>query len=114
MKVKKVLKPWGYFERFIQNEKSTVKILYLSPYEELSLQRHFKREEFWLILEGSCQLTINDKTFQAGKGEYFEIKKGEKHRAKSQAQKVSILEISKGDFSEKDIIRLEDKYRRDA
>ncbi|MEK7117452.1 MAG: mannose-6-phosphate isomerase, partial [Patescibacteria group bacterium] len=33
-------RPWGGFERFTKNERTTVKILTLNPEQEFSLQEH--------------------------------------------------------------------------
>ena len=49
MKKYKEKRPWGGFEQFTINEKSTVKILTLLPRQKFSLQYHKKRKEFWLI-----------------------------------------------------------------
>ena len=38
-------RPWGRFRKFTDNQKSTVKIIYVNPNEELSLQSHKKRKE---------------------------------------------------------------------
>ena len=38
--------PWGKFERYVENEKYTVKILYLKPISQTSLQYHGKRDEW--------------------------------------------------------------------
>ena len=46
-------RPWGNFERFTLNEKTTVKIITVNAGEELSLQKHNNRTEFWKIISGS-------------------------------------------------------------
>jgi len=105
-------RPWGSFERFTQNEPSTVKIITVNASEELSLQYHFKRSEFWKILSGDPIITVGDKVIQAHPdGEFFELAK-EKHRIQAGASEVRILEIAFGQFEEGDIVRLEDKYGR--
>ena len=45
-------RPGGFFRRFTDNVVSTVKIINIKPNEELSLQSHNNREEFWHIIKG--------------------------------------------------------------
>lgn len=110
--MKSVKKPWGKFEEFTHNEKSTVKILTVLPKRELSLQVHKKRTEFWHILSGNCSVTIGNTVFEAREGDQFEVNRLEKHRIKGGTKTARILEISSGNFDEGDIVRLEDKYGR--
>lgn len=112
MKKYKEERPWGNFERFCQNEKTTVKILQVNPNEELSLQFHHNRDEFWKVIEGSGIILIGNETRIGKKGDEFFIKRETNHQIKTSDSSVSILEISFGDFDENDIVRLKDKYNR--
>ncbi len=105
-------RPWGYFRKFIENTVSTVKIISVKPNEVLSLQTHSKRSEFWRVIRGEGVFQIGDKKFTAIAGEEYEIPIGEKHRISSGPEGIDVLEIALGEFDEKDIIRLEDKYGR--
>jgi len=112
MRKKIVRKPWGHEEHFAFNEKITVKILEIKPKQSISVQYHFKRAEFWKILEGDCKVRKGNKTIKAKKGEEFFIKKKEIHSVEAYSKPVRILEISFGKFEAKDIVRLEDRYGR--
>jgi len=105
-------RPWGEFEQFTHGECTTVKILTVNPQEALSLQYHRHREEFWKVLSGSALITVGEVTYKANAGGEFFIAKGKKHRIKTGKHSVKVLEISFGNFDEKDIVRLEDKYKR--
>lgn len=105
-------RPWGSFEEFCKNKECTVKILTLKPNEELSLQYHYNRAEFWKIIKGAATIEIDDKQTQGKEGDEFFIAKEKKHRIRTRDVPVSVLEISIGNFDEKDEIRLEDKYKR--
>lgn len=105
-------KPWGSFTRFTNNEVSAVKILNINKGEELSLQYHNKREEFWKILKGSPEVIIGDDVIHPALGEELFIPVGVKHRISALKDDVEILEIAEGDFDEDDIVRVEDKYNR--
>ena len=105
-------RPWGSFTQFTHNQESTVKTILVKAGEQLSLQHHKKRDEFWKVLKGNPILTIGEEKISAHEGEEFNIMKGVNHRITAGDQDVHILEISTGDFDEDDIIRLEDKYGR--
>jgi len=105
-------KPWGSFTRFTHNEISTVKFLNVTAGEELSLQRHHKREEFWKVVSGHPKIVIGDEENIGNPGDEFTIPIETKHRIGAPTDDVVILEISLGDFDEEDIVRLEDKYNR--
>lgn len=107
-----VKRPWGSFIRFTDNELSTVKLLYVNKGEELSLQYHAHRTEFWKILKGHPEVTIGDKTEHFKEGDEFTIEPCVNHRIGAPIDDVVILEISTGRFDEEDLVRVEDKYNR--
>jgi mannose-6-phosphate isomerase-like protein (cupin superfamily) len=105
-------RPWGSFTRFTDNEQSTVKIINVNQGEELSLQYHMKRREFWRVLKGSPVFVIGEERLEGKEGDEFAVEQGVKHRISAPNGDVEILEISTGVFDEEDIVRLEDKYNR--
>lgn len=105
-------RPWGSFRTFAKNEKVTVKVLFVNKGEGFSLQKHSKRSEFWRVLSGNPEITIGSQIITAKVGDEFEILPETNHRVIASAENVSILEISRGEFDENDIIRIEDKYGR--
>jgi len=111
MKKYKEKRPWGGFEQFTLNEKSTVKILTVKSKQAPSLQTHKNRAEFWRILEGTGKATVGNRTIRVKPGDELMIKKKQKHTVEA-TKTLKILEISFGKFDEKDIIRIKDKYGR--
>ncbi|HVW82639.1 MAG TPA: phosphomannose isomerase type II C-terminal cupin domain [Candidatus Paceibacterota bacterium] len=105
-------RPWGSFDRFTLNEPSTVKLLTLKPGEEISLQKHQKRGEFWRVVRGSGTATIGGRMLLAGEGSEFSIAPGVEHRLKAGPEGLGWLEIALGKFSENDEARLADDYQR--
>jgi mannose-6-phosphate isomerase len=105
-------RPWGKFERYIENEKCTVKTLYLKPNSQTSLQYHDKRDEWWKVLKGSIIIFVNDREYRLKENDSFFIKRGLKHQMINMENPSIILEISTGDFDESDIVRLKDIYNR--
>lgn len=105
-------RPWGEFRQFTNAEPVTVKIITLRRGEILSLQYHNKRSEFWRILKGAPELIIGEMSVQAHPGDEFTIPQGVHHRVSAINEDAEFLEISRGDFDEEDIVRIEDKYGR--
>jgi mannose-1-phosphate guanylyltransferase/mannose-1-phosphate guanylyltransferase/mannose-6-phosphate isomerase len=105
-------RPWGNFERFTLNEKSTVKIISVKAGEAFSLQTHEHRDEFWHVLKGSGTVHIADKGIDAVEGNSFFSPRGSQHRVTGGPNGITFLEIAFGDFDENDIKRLEDRYGR--
>lgn len=108
----KEVRPWGKFERFTLNEKTTVKLVTVSPGEAISLQTHAHRDEFWRILAGSGAVQVGEKRFDAEPGKQFFSPRDAAHRIEGGPEGLVFLEIAFGDFAEEDIIRLEDRYGR--
>ena len=107
-----VSKPWGGFEQFTLNEPSTVKILTVLPHEELSLQAHDNRSEWWIILDAKMDIEIDGNRITAYRGQDIFIPQGAKHRAIGLDAPCRWLEIAFGTFDEEDIHRFSDKYGR--
>jgi len=107
-----VIRPWGSFEKFNENEQCTVKLLYIKPGSRLSLQYHNKRQEFWKIIKGSGTVEIQDKKSTLSEGDNIFIPSGAKHRIQAGNSGCTVLEISYGSFDEDDIVRIEDDYNR--
>ncbi|NNM83738.1 phosphomannose isomerase type II C-terminal cupin domain [Candidatus Parcubacteria bacterium] len=105
-------RPWGNFERFTLNEKTTVKIITINPREAFSLQTHKHRDEFWRVLTGSGIVRIDNKDSEARAGDTFFSPRHSEHRVTGGRDGIVFLEIAFGDFNENDIKRLEDRYGR--
>ena len=105
-------RPWGNFERFTLNEKTSIKIVTVNAGEAISLQTHAHRDEFWRVISGSGTIVIGTKSYKAHDGESYFSKRGSEHRVEGGQGGLKLLEISFGDFDESDIVRLEDKYGR--
>ena len=107
-------RPWGFFERLTQDEKSTVKMITVHQGEMFSLQTHKHRDEYWRIISGDGIVTVGESTTHAHAGDEFFIPKETVHRAQGGSSDLTFLEIAFGNFDENDITRLQDKYDRPA
>jgi len=107
-------RPWGKFEKFVENQKCTVKLLHLNPKSQTSLQLHHKREEWWKIIKGAISVEHDGQKKTLGENDTIYICKGSKHRIINLESPSTILEISFGEFEESDIVRIEDIYNRNS
>ena len=107
------MRPWGEFVKFTENTASTVKIITVNPGQSLSLQHHHSRDEFWRIIsgEGTVEIGLSGPIPAIVGHDYF-CPRETNHRISADREPLIILEISFGDFDEKDIGRVEDRYGR--
>lgn len=106
-------RPWGAYQNLFEASGFLVKLIEIAPGGRLSLQRHFKREEFWIVVtgEGIFELEGEEKTITAGAMLRVGVK--QTHRVGNRgAAPLIILELQKGACDENDIERLADDYRR--
>lgn len=105
-------RPWGDELWISKGKPSMVKILTINPHQELSLQYHHHREEYWHVISGDGSAVIGEDTVNLTAGVDQFIPKETKHRLIGGNEKLVILELAFGEFDENDIVRLEDKYGR--
>ena len=110
----KVYRPWGYFDSIDYGEGFQVKRIFVKPGAKLSLQKHQKRAEHWVVVKGIALVTCGEKKYKLTENEATYIPKGEIHRLENQENiALEIIEIQTGNYlGEDDIIRLEDDYER--
>jgi len=107
-----VHRPWGYFEQFTHNEKTSVKVHNFKEGGAFSVQYHNHREEFWKVIKGKARARLGDKYIDGEEGAEFFVEKKMVHSIEAVDGEMKLLEICFGDFDEDDEIRLEDKYGR--
>ena len=107
-------RPWGSFENIEFGKGYKVKKLVILPGEKISLQKHLKRSEHWVVVQGRAKVTKGKKVFNLLKNQSVFIDKEIVHRIENTTkQDLVIIEVQTGDYLEEDdIIRIEDKYKR--
>ncbi len=107
-------RPWGSYFVLEQREGYKVKRLLIHPKGRLSLQSHKKREEHWVVTNGTAKITLDDKKLELKKGESITIPKQSKHRIENEGDSLlEIIEVQIGEYlGEDDITRYEDFYGR--
>jgi mannose-1-phosphate guanylyltransferase/mannose-6-phosphate isomerase len=91
-----------------------VKRLMVKPGHALSLQRHHKRAEHWVVVSGSARVTRGEETVSLEENQSTFIPIGMKHRLENPgAAPLFIVEVQSGEYlGEDDIERFEDRYGR--
>lgn len=103
---------WGSFIQFTKDLPSTVKILTVNSGQAFSLQKHQNREEGWFVISGNGTIQIGEERKEIEIGKTYFIPKNTLHRLEAATEPIVVLEVSFGEFDEKDIIRIEDRYGR--
>jgi mannose-1-phosphate guanylyltransferase/mannose-6-phosphate isomerase len=108
---RQVYRPWGSYDSIDSEDGFQVKRLIVNPGAVLSLQKHARRAEHWVVVRGTARITRNDDEFDLG---YIAI--GDIHRiANPFDEPVHIIEVQCGDYlGEDDIVRIEDEYGREG
>ena len=111
---RKVHRPWGWYDSIDEDQGFKVKRIMVKPGASLSLQKHARRAEHWVVVRGEAQVQIGEKTFALQANQSTYIPKGEVHRLSNLgSEPLEIIEVQSGDYlGEDDIVRLEDVYGR--
>ena len=91
-----------------------IKEIYIKSKGILSLQKHFHREEHWIVTQGNPKITLNKKSFIKKINDHIYIPRGAIHRIENPYKKpVKIVEAQIGSIlRETDIVRFQDAYGR--
>ncbi|MDA7700402.1 mannose-1-phosphate guanylyltransferase/mannose-6-phosphate isomerase [Methylophilaceae bacterium] len=111
---RKVSRPWGWYDTIDAGEKFKVKHIQVKPGASLSLQKHKRRAEHWVVIEGVAEITNGDKVFRLTENQSTYIPVGQIHRLYNPGENVlEIIEVQSGSYlGEDDIFRVEDNYGR--
>lgn len=113
--VKKIEKPWGYELHWVPEGMPYMgKILHINVGHRLSLQVHDSKQETYWLLNGECNLIIENsqgelETIKLEKGKGYTTKIGQKHRHQA-VTNCDIVEVSTPEAGT--TWRLEDDYKR--
>jgi mannose-1-phosphate guanylyltransferase/mannose-6-phosphate isomerase len=113
---RQVFRPWGSYDGIDAADGFQVKRLIVNPGAVLSLQKHARRAEHWVVVRGKARITKNEDVFDLGVNESTYIGVGDVHRiANPFDEPVHIIEVQCGDYlGEDDIVRIEDEYGREG
>jgi len=109
-----VHRPWGTYTELEIAPNYKIKKIVVKPGRRLSLQKHFHRNEHWIVVSGTAEVTVGDKTYLVRPNESTYIKMGEVHRLSNPGKiPVVLIEAQVGEYTgEDDIVRIEDDFKR--
>ena len=107
-------RPWGNYQVLDEGPGFKVKRITVHPGRRLSLQRHARREEHWVIVAGTGLATRDDETVELGPRDALDIPLGAVHRLENPgSEPLVMIEVQHGDYlGEDDIVRIEDDFGR--
>ncbi len=111
---RKVFRPWGWYDTVDIGDCFKVKRIKVQPGASLSLQKHHKRAEHWVVIRGEAHITVGERNLILKENESTYIPLGVKHRLSNPSSTaLEIIEVQTGKYvGEDDITRYEDKYKR--
>ena len=107
-------RPWGTYTVLEDTPGYKIKRIVVKPGKRLSLQKHFHRNEHWIVVSGTATVTVGDETKLIRPNESTYIKMGEVHRLANEGKiPVVLIEAQVGEYTgEDDIVRLDDDFSR--
>ncbi|MAC85222.1 MAG: mannose-1-phosphate guanylyltransferase/mannose-6-phosphate isomerase [Arcobacter sp.] len=108
-------RPWGTYTVLTEQEGYKVKRIEVKPGKRLSLQKHYHRNEHWIVVSGTATVTVGTETRYVRPNESTYIKMGELHRLENEGKiPVILIEAQVGEYTgEDDIVRVDDDFKRD-
>ena len=111
---RRVYRPWGSYETVDLDQGFQVKRLIVNPGARLSLQKHARRAEHWVVVRGTARVTRDRDVFDLVANQSAYIPLGATHRLENPGKEtLHLIEVQSGDYlGEDDIVRIEDNYGR--
>ena len=107
-------RPWGSYTIIKEADDHKVKTITVEPMRRLSYQTHEKRSEYWVIVQGTGLVRLDNQEAMCLAGDAFVIEEGMAHRITNTGEDdLVFVEVQLGTyFGEDDIVRLEDDFGR--
>lgn len=107
-------RPWGTYTVLEDTLGYKIKRIVVNPGKRLSLQKHFHRNEHWIVVSGTATVTVGDEIKYIRPNESTYIRMGEVHRLANEGKiPVILIEAQVGEYTgEDDIVRVDDDFMR--
>jgi mannose-1-phosphate guanylyltransferase len=108
-------RPWGTYTVLEESEGYKIKRIEVKAGKRLSLQKHFHRNEHWIVVSGTATVIVGETKTYVRPNESTYIKIGEIHRLENEGKiPVILIEVQVGEYTgEDDIVRVSDDFKRD-
>lgn len=109
-------RPWGTYTVLEESAGYKIKRIEVKPGCRLSLQKHFHRNEHWIVVSGTATVTVGNEKKYVRPNESTYIKMGEVHRLENEGKiPVVLIEAQVGEYTgEDDIVRIDDDFKRES
>jgi mannose-6-phosphate isomerase len=109
-----VTKPWGSFCTLEEGPGYKIKRLMVEPGHRLSLQKHRRRAEHWVVVSGTATIVCDERRFELRERQCAVIPRQAWHRIENRGRRtVVIIEVQHGTYlGEDDVVRRQDDYGR--
>ncbi|MBI5814546.1 MAG: phosphomannose isomerase type II C-terminal cupin domain [Nitrospinae bacterium] len=109
-------RPWGHYEVLLDTDTHKVKRIIVQPGKRISLQKHTRRSEHWVVVNGEAKVTLDGRTVYLQPHHSIDIPCQAVHRIECVGNEPLVfVEVQMGDyFGEDDIIRIDDDFGRHA
>ena len=109
-----VHRPWGSYTTLEDGGIYKIKRVSVPPGRRLSLQIHHHRSEHWVVVKGTAEVTVGERTFLLRNGESTFVPAGTVHRLANPGMlPLELIEVQIGEYKgEDDIVRIEDDFAR--
>jgi mannose-6-phosphate isomerase len=107
-------RPWGSFHTLEEGPGYKVKRLVVLPGQRLSLQKHRRRAEHWVVVSGTATVSCGSRVLTLPQRACTTIPRQAWHRIENRGRKpVVVIEVQHGAYlGEDDIVRKQDDYGR--
>lgn len=108
-------RPWGTYTVLEEGPGYKIKRIQVEPGRSLSLQKHYHRNEHWIVVSGTAQVRVGDDEFLVRPNESTYIRMGDVHRLQNPGTiALVMIEVQTGSYlGEDDIVRMDDRYGRE-
>lgn len=107
-------RPWGSYQVLLEGANYKIKQIIVKQKKRLSLQKHFHRNEHWIVVSGSAVVSVDGEEFMLRTNESTYIPMGSVHRLSNEGKiPLVIIEVQVGEYlGEDDIVRIDDDFYR--
>ncbi|WP_091013132.1 MULTISPECIES: mannose-1-phosphate guanylyltransferase/mannose-6-phosphate isomerase [Paenibacillus] len=100
-------RPWGNHTELDVSSNYKIKKVVVKPGERLSMQKHFHRNEHWIVVSGTALITVNGQQSLLRRNESSFIQMGDEHTVENPGKiDLHLIEVQVGEYvGEDDVVR---------
>ena len=96
-------RPWGWFETLVLAEGYQVRRVHLYPQTKMSMQKHKRRSENWVVTSGIAEVKLKDRVVRLDANDSLDIPVGTAHQLSNPADAaLTLIEVRTGAYLDED------------